>query len=652
MINIFNNSLGKSGVFGGSSMSPDTLNGALFDVFGADSGYFQIPSAMNVSGIPGTITLRLEGHQATTSLWTPAVGATNFAIQGSGAGVSTGELLPTTKSTESAVLFNTAKYFSASSYEITSGDVVFEFYFKYNLTGATQTLAAQYNEATSKGVKFTISSAGVLAGIGLAALTPIATLEDRSHYHLMVFCDPDGTNRYFLNGTLVASAANGGTDQTAGVGVAIGANSAGTAPFSGSIAFFQVTKFPTGTFSTLSPQQSVVTERFAKLAGVYPNLSMGDPLPTFVRASSAFIDRPVDESNGIRRIFRVGTGWPRICRRPSGGSWFNGYLSEDVGGNRLLQSENFASSSWSKLNCTISSGISGPGGNSAYSVTPNTGTATHTVQQTIAGGADYVTCWAKKGANDYFGIRLNGGGTDFAIFNLANGTVATSSGAVNATIIPYGDGWYLCGAGPAGGTNQIYLVTTNSPTSLSYNQTTSGVIGTYIYGACATNNVRRAAQSYVYTTTTSASRPADRIFFNSSNNYAPDLGSVEIDVLIPVETYGSVVISEAFSTSSNLHRMTVAATTGILAATVISGGTTVVSGSGTTALRTQTKKSIIASYSKDNYKIGSSAAELTDTSVTMPQASQIYLGCANAVSLALGGLILSFKTYRRRSSVF
>lgn len=628
-------------------------SGLIFSQFGGDSGIVNLTQALAINGATLTPTLRLEGASAGASSWVPTVGATNLVTTSTGTAFATGELTPCTQAGETAVKFNGGTYFAVSgnsAYDVATAtnDIIFEVVFQHAVTGVEQGVAGKY--LAGRGPLIAVTAADAIAGYGALGFTPFSQLADQAWYHLIVFADRNGNNRAYLNGVVGATTANANVAETTATPFTVGAYAAGSSKSSGRVAMVQMWLATAGTINTTAEQDAIAADRFARLCGVKPIMSVGSAVVTSSRGTFAALDRVVNESTGERRIFHVGANWMRTCRRKSGSTWYNGYLPESVATNRLLQSENFASATWSKLNCSGAVGTAAPDGSTnGYAVTPAVGTSTHAVQQTVAGGTDTVSCWAKKGANDYFGIRLNSGGTDYAIFNLATGAVASTSGSnINAKIVDYGNGWYLCSCGPGGGTNQIYLVTTNSPTSLSYNEASGASVGTYIFGAMANNNTYLFfAQSYIRTTTTTQTRNTDSLSVAASGNYNNSLGAIQTKIIVPdMGATGDRPIIECYTGSTDKHTLAIDSTN-VLKASVITGGVTQVSGTGSTNISDGTLHTAQCSYMTNNYKAGESTAEITDTSVTMPSVTTLNMGSFTSPVLNLHGLINQVKIFSK-----
>ena len=124
-----------------------------------------------------------------------------------------------------------------------------------------------------------------------------------------------------------------------------------------------------------------------------------------------------------------------------------------TGQNLFLYSEQFNNAAWTKTNVSITAdSLTAPDGTTtADTVTASAGASTHDIDPLQASffgmtsGFTYViSVYAKKGTNNFFQICVLNQNTDFANFDLNNGTVGTTGGAVTSSITSVGDGWYRC----------------------------------------------------------------------------------------------------------------------------------------------------------------------------------------------------------------
>jgi hypothetical protein len=184
---------------------------------------------------------------------------------------------------------------------------------------------------------------------------------------------------------------------------------------------------------------------------------------------------------------------PRITfTRASTATYFNsaGVLTT-TGFNLLLYSEQFDNAAWAKSNSTVTANaITSPDGTAdADKLVPNTTSGDHLVSEnvgTVVSGTVYTfSVYAKAGGYNF--IRLSfgniaGGGLTF--FNLANGTVGTTSGMLSSQIESVGNGWYRCSVVRAASSSavlggDVYVTSANN----QFNWSGDGTSGIYIWGA-------------------------------------------------------------------------------------------------------------------------------------------------------------------------
>ena len=173
------------------------------------------------------------------------------------------------------------------------------------------------------------------------------------------------------------------------------------------------------------------------------------PLPfDFTRASSA------TRVNKAGLIETVGSGKPRIDYKDDS----KGALKlEPTRSNLLTYSEDFSQSYWSKVRVSILSNQTiSPNGTLTADLLTVTDTAENYVQTnapiTVSGTKQTVSCFVKKGTNDFAHILLwdtsSNGSRQW--FDVSNGTIGSSTifgsgiSVDSASIENYGNGWFRC----------------------------------------------------------------------------------------------------------------------------------------------------------------------------------------------------------------
>lgn len=167
--------------------------------------------------------------------------------------------------------------------------------------------------------------------------------------------------------------------------------------------------------------------------------------------------------------------------------------------NLLTESSAIDNAAWSKTGCTITTGQSGPDGNStAFKIVVNNaaGLSSPGVLNTLdyefaAGDVVTYSAYIAPGGLNYAAIGLlpTDGSTEggSAVFDLANGTVSSSESGVTAEVQVAGNGYYLCSitatvsqASPEGGSLAVSVVALSSPSTNTV--TGNGTNGILLFG--------------------------------------------------------------------------------------------------------------------------------------------------------------------------
>jgi hypothetical protein len=191
-------------------------------------------------------------------------------------------------------------------------------------------------------------------------------------------------------------------------------------------------------------------------------------------------------------------------------------LIENEATNRILQSNNFASALWGKINLTNASGLL---------TTTATNTACYIAQNSAGGfvsGSTYTLSFSgKKGTANFIQLLFSGGqtvGNAFANFDLNNGTASLGSGI--SVSIELEDDFYRCSltyVSNVSGSNDPIIWFVNSLSSTRAESFT-GAIGSTLTIKNAQQELGLFPTSYIPTTTTIVTRPPD-IIENNTINY-------------------------------------------------------------------------------------------------------------------------------------
>jgi hypothetical protein len=223
--------------------------------------------------------------------------------------------------------------------------------------------------------------------------------------------------------------------------------------------------------------------------------------------------------NSAGLIESVAANVPRI-NYPIGGGCPH-WLVEPQRTNLLLRSEEFNSSPWTLLaGATITPNTSiAPDGTTNADELNSDGTSNLAqVRQTITvtNGVTYnLSCFVKKGTNDFFTIRGISGTSDSRIrFNLNQLTFVTSGSPINVIFEDYDNGWYRISFSMImDGTSLLYVAHPN-------NSVTAELGNQIIWGAQVVEGTEPS--SYIPTVATAITRNADVI------TVAPPAGTTEI----------------------------------------------------------------------------------------------------------------------------
>jgi hypothetical protein len=217
--------------------------------------------------------------------------------------------------------------------------------------------------------------------------------------------------------------------------------------------------------------------------------------------------------------------------------------------NLLLRSEEFDNASWIKLAATVTSNaIAAPNGaNTADLLTEDGTTNAHNaaINTVVTNG---VLCtfsvYAKRNGRD---LQLLFGGSDvsgnpYVNFDLANGTVASTSGTITGAVQAIGDGWYRCSVTATSAVSADFTCVCGLITSTSAGRAESyagdSTSGIYLWGA----QLEQSSSVGEYIPTTSTINSAPRFDHN------PTTGE-SLGLLVEEQRANLLVQSNGFDTT-------------------------------------------------------------------------------------------------------
>jgi hypothetical protein len=362
-----------------------------------------------------------------------------------------------------------------------------------------------------------------------------------------------------------------------------------------------------------------------------------------------------------------------------------GLLIEEGRTNLALQSGAIVlNSGWFTDNVTSTVSGTGPDGNSSYLIAESTAVGAHSLANnggsgglsatSVVSGTTYTgSIFIKKvtGSVDWVQLTFSGvgfGTAQYANFNLATGQVGNSAGLASGTtprIESFANGWYRCSFSVVATTttsisNNVivaFLNNTNGTTRLpSYTGSTSN---RFLVSLCQFE-VGAFATSYIPTTTSALARSADVCSITGAN-FAGMWNALEGSVLAnciyysPVtNTNGQRIWEATDGTTSNFIRSFRTASTGFADFRNISGGSTNVTITGSSALSSfQTIKHSYGFADNDYVFYVNNSQIGTDNLGNMlisPNAMYIGLNSPSIGAGQISGTISAIRYYRKRLS--
>lgn len=191
--------------------------------------------------------------------------------------------------------------------------------------------------------------------------------------------------------------------------------------------------------------------------------------------------------------------------------------------NLLTYSEQFDNAAWTKMDATIfpDTAFNPENGTAtADQILETATTAQHYVTRNVAAitaAPTTLSVFSKANGRDWIYLQLSDSAATVksAFFNLATGTVGTTSSGATTAINPVGNGWYrcsLCFTAPIAGGATLFMLTSTDGSTLSYlGDITKGLL---LFGAQLVT--ASSASAYISTTTTTRTGSAPNIEVNES----------------------------------------------------------------------------------------------------------------------------------------
>lgn len=527
------------------------------------SGIANLPATLGNTG--ATVFLDCDARDVSGVNWACDTGGT-FSEAGSGSSPVSGKAVPFTESGARGVDMGgtTYKHYangSTSAADITTEDFAVEIVYKLN-AASTNLYLLEKNDGTAG---WAMREDGGTGGITLALTTgaAVTTVTSPSNTvgswaYAICFVDRDEASatdgsRCYMNGNNMDT----GVDMSARSGSLTNASAASVGKASSNadvtIAHFRAWKCA-GCFagSTNDTDWGVIAaDRFARLTGVYPTIAKGAAVPTtMTRTSIAHVDIDRDE-DGARRLFVVGSGWPRVAKRKelSGGEWLAGYLSEQQSTNLVEYSRDLSQTAWTKGAASISgSTVTTPLGSGAVAGVIGDATAnSHQVYNatSLTTGVTYtISAFLRSGDKPAAALAMSsncsvagGSGVRVDISSCALGPSFGSATAIAAEQYTADDGTTWCRGSfsfPSTLTSAFCNTTIVACDDAVSDCTFTGDASTInIYVADVQTETGGVASSPILTGAATATRNEDTLAFDDADNANMSTGTMQVSLLTP-----------------------------------------------------------------------------------------------------------------------
>ncbi len=359
-----------------------------------------------------------------------------------------------------------------------------------------------------------------------------------------------------------------------------------------------------------------------------------DELITFSRASAA------TRINASGLVQSLAAGQPRFGFDQNTLS-VNGLLIEEQRTNLLLQSAAVGMTSWNRGDLAAASGYAAPDGSTtAVRLLETAGTVAPVVNQaaTVPVATTSFSIWFKTAGRNLVQMFLYDtvAGTAFAnsIFNVSTGVLSSNtSGSYRA--VGYPGGWvrYTVTGLPANAAVAAYFYVLDDAGNLSHaGDITKGV---YAWGAQVESGL--AETSYIPTTTTAATRAADRAEITSLKPWFNPLEGTWIgDYLVPASIATDAGLVHASDNTFN-NRMGLSIYSALSLADFVAGGTTVAAYA-SPAGAIGVSRRVASSYRVNDFSmVADGGVVAVDSAGAVPTVTRIDLGSFHTGGGALNG---------------
>jgi hypothetical protein len=447
--------------------------------------------------------------------------------------------------------------------------------------------------------------------------------------------------------------------------------------------------FKLGTSGDTFPITSPFTSDFVGLDGLSLDLQFAadktmtarkGPTPVFTRGSTAtFVG-----SNGLIQSAAVNAA--RFDHDPVTLAC-KGLLIEESRTNASLYSGALSvGTGWSANTIPSTTSIVdglGPDGNNAYEVAEIANTGTHVLFNTggtgttgatsLINGTNYTGyIFVKKVAGSVDWIQLTFslvgfGGTQYANFNISNGTTGNFAGLAAGTapkIEAFSNGWYRCSitavaTSTTTTSSNLFLTFTNNADTTTRLPSYTGSTSNKVLAAMCQFEAGSFATSYIPTVASSVIRSADVCSITGSaftGFYNPVEGSLSASVIFnaPITSAtAQALIDINDTTNANRLRLTRSNTTGFAGLNNTSNSTTNVSIVGAVALQPLTTQKYSSGFKLNDYVFCVNNTQVgTDNLGALPiSVTTFTIGDASAAfspRLYLNGTISSIRYFRKR----